>query len=199
MENGGEVPYWKDLIGEVGIKGSSDGPTFISFTGDHYAYECTGNPITKLYFTYHVNHDWLLGSDMYIHLHHGTNVNVSEIDLDKRTISWRIWAITAKRGEYFTTSIELSNIKYTYAADDRYRHIVTEIELSKAGGGTNVLDSNDIDIDSIILIRMERDKGIEGDTFGDNHFVFTVDIHYLGCRLGTILKDPPFITMSEPV
>jgi len=160
-----------------------------------YAYSCRNSGTTDVFLLYHINHDWAIGTSMYLHLHHSTNAT----NETGRTV-WNVYSNYAKRGSAFAgTEVTGPVITYQYqGATDQYRHIVTEVLFAQSGGGTYQIDTANLDVDTIVIVRLSRTVGGTSQGFTDNigsstsHFIFTADIHYQADKLGTINKAAPF-------
>jgi hypothetical protein len=66
-------------------------------------------------------------------------------------------------------------------------HYVAEVSDSDAIAGTN------IDVDTVILFRIFRDGDNAADTFPDQVFGFTADLHYQCDKYATPNKAAPFV------
>jgi hypothetical protein len=61
-------------------------------------------------------------------------------------------------------------------------------ELSDA----DAVVTDNIEPDSLILVRFYRDPADVADTFGASTWLLSIDCHYLADRFSTPLKSPPF-------
>jgi hypothetical protein len=187
-KNGAQIPCWKDLIGETSFKGSGGTiPPFKQFRGPIFktGFNATGNTI--YYFAYHLPHDLILGTDLFIHAHHAT-ISANETG----TVEFQIQATYASVDDVFNDPIAIDPIIHTYAGlSDQYRHIVSEVQLSTSGGSSNLLDSDLLDTDGLIFIWLRRQ---DTDTIrtADDMFLFQVDVHYQASTGGTLNKTGPF-------
>lgn len=180
---------WQDLIGLVSVRsgGGANAPIIRSFQGVQYEYSCN-NGLTYVYFLYHMPHDWKVGSDLYIHLHHASNT------ADAGTAIFDVISSVAKINSAFNTDVTAVPISHTGFV--QYQHNVTEILFATAGGGANLQDTANIDVDSLIQVRLSRNTGAIGDDAGGNNiFILQMDIHYQSDgRVGTKNKTAPFNT-----
>lgn len=188
-----EALVWKDMLGEITLRaGGGANPfsvaEFITGYFDHAT--ATGNGATsEAYLSFHPNHDYALGTDMFIHAHIATNA------VSTGNVVFVVSASFAQSGSVFPAMKTIGNISKTFAgAGDQYRHFVIEIQLSTAGGGANQLDTNLIDTDGKLLVKITRTQGANGDTMASTHqtFLFGLDIHYQAVSEGTLNKVAPF-------
>lgn len=132
-------------------------------------------------FEYHINHDFVLGSALYPHVHwlaDGTNVN---------TVKWQFEIAVAKGhaqgafnfGSATTLTVDL-------ASPGQYYHMISEI----ADPG---FSSANLEVDSIVLIKVTRiTNGATENT--DDIFMLMSDLHYKSNGSPTKNKAPNFYT-----
>lgn len=200
--NSDNATIWKDLYGLVGIRsGGQANPATLQAVDSNskfYEYATSNNGLTDFYFTFHINHDYKLGSDMYFHVHHLTNnasnANTTVIftaDVSLAQLSYT-GSTNASNSKFFQESggaVTLATISHTYDASPQYRHVVSEVQMSSNGGSANTIDSSKINIDSMILIRLRRNANSGGDNATNNYvFVLQSDLHYQFSRVGTKLR-----------
>jgi hypothetical protein len=187
-KNGYEVPCWRDLIGQTSTKGEgSTVPPMQQFRGTIWqtGFNVAGNTI--YYFLYHLPHDLVKGTDLFIHAHHSTNSTT-----ETGQLAFQLQASYAAVGSEISDPIALESIEYTHTgASDQYVHHVTEVPLSTQGGSRNTLDSDLLDTDGLIFIRLRRQTS---DTLTDPGalFLFEVDVHYQSMVGGTVNRSAPF-------
>lgn len=178
---------WQDLLGLVQVRsgGGANDPQLTNFKGVQYEYSCN-NATTYIYFTFHMPHDWAVNSDMFIHLHHASNT------IDAGTAVFEVISSVAKSGSAFGNDV--TTLPITHTNFGQYVHNVTEVGFATLGGGLNLHDTANLDVDSLIQVRLSRVRGVGGDTAGSsNIFIFQLDIHYQSDgRVGTKNKVAPF-------
>lgn len=180
-----DAPVYKDLIGIFFSRGNTAFNT-VEFKNGIYGF-ATDVGVTEGHFTFHTNHDLLVGSDIYIHLHIATN-----IANETGTCKFLINSTVAKIDSAFSASITHDPILHTFNGT-QYKHIVIEVPFATANGSSTTFQSSTIDIDSIVLVRVLRDTADSQDTANSRVFLLQCDLHYLACKEGTRLKSPPFI------
>jgi hypothetical protein len=186
-KNGYQVPCWKDLVGATNFKGSGSSiPPFKAYRGVIWktGFNTTGNTI--YYFNYHIPHDYIKGTDIFIHAHHSTTSAT-----ETGAFEFQLHASYAAVDDQFNDPIRAADITHTYTTSDQYRHTVSEIQLSTSGGSGSLLDTDLFDTDGLIFIRLRR-QDTDTILFPDNLFLHQVDIHYQAYSGGTISKVAPF-------
>lgn len=184
---------WRDLIGDITPKSSGPGaPTLAAFRGGnvrgfHYSAGDDGDAV------FHVPHDYVPGTDMFLHLHwshNGTNISGSLVA--------NFYITYAKGHQQANFSAEVNptltvgslNITNT----PQYHHRVDEIQISAASPTASQLDSDNIEVDGLILVHFDMTTipTITGGT--GEPFLFTLDIHYQSTAgsMSTKNKSPSF-------
>lgn len=184
---------WRDLIGL--IKPDVDkfnAPTLKVFrAGKIREYSYSINDMIDC--VYHIPHDYAKGTPLYIHAHWGHNGT----DIDGTNGITFTYSYADRTDLPATTfPVEQSQIlSITASLSDhpQYCHSVNEIQLSDDGGTGSYLNTNDIEIDGVILINVEQTT-LPSITDGDNPFIFTVDIHYQSTGVGTKSSSADFYT-----
>jgi hypothetical protein len=183
---------WKDLIGDVSPKFSGVGaPVRAAFRGGSVAnWFYAANDLLDLIF--HVPHDYLPGSDLFIHLHWGHNGTAisGSLGVDFHT-TYAKGHNQANFGAEITAALSVSTPDI--ATVPQYRHRVDEIQLSAASPTAGQLDTDDIEVDGLILITavVTAIPTITGGTTNKPAF-FTADIHYQSTGVGTKNRAPNF-------
>ena len=181
---------WRDLIGNITpreIGGTA--PTLRVFRGaiKEFAY-AVGNSSDC---TFHIPHDYAPGTDMYLHAHwshNGTNISGTfQVDYN---ISYAKGHQQQTFSEPIATSCTVAGLNITNTP--QYMHRVDEIQVSTAGGSTTMIDTNQIEVDGMILINFVVNT-IPSITGGQSSpFMFTVDLHYQSTGINTLNKSPNF-------
>lgn len=170
---------WHDIIGDVRPKTTGSGtPTITAFKDTQFGYAFTANDVID--FVYHVPHDYLPNSHIYLHVHHthnGTNIS--------GTAEWTYYAIYGSRDGVYSS--EATSV-ITYATVDlattpQYVQRVTEIQLSTTGGSATTLNTSNIEVDGLIKVRLKLTTAPT--VTGGSWFLDTADIHYQSTGTGT--------------
>lgn len=182
---------WHDIIGPVTPKAQGAGsPTRRQYAGGNiYDWSFASGDVCD--FNFHLPHDYLLGSDLYIHVHwshNGTAISGNA--------SFDFHCQYAKGHDQANFSSEItasvSHATVDITTTPRYRHRVDEVVVSSSGGSASTLDTDDIEPDGLILGQLEL-TSLPSITAGFL-FVHTVDVHYQSTNVATKNRSPDFYT-----
>jgi hypothetical protein len=180
---------WHDIIGPVTPKATGVGsPARTQYAGGNvYDWKFILNDVCD--FNFHIPHDYVPGSALYIHVHwshNGTAISGNA--------QFTFYHQYAKGHDQANFSSE-KNVVVTYnttniAATPQYRHRIDEAQLSTSGGSASLLDSDTIEPDGLIMgaLKLTSLPTITGGSL----FVHTVDVHYQSTNVGTKQKSPNF-------
>ena len=141
---------------------------------------------------FHLPHDYAPGTDLYLHFHWSHNGTAISGDM--------VWEYNCTYAKGFDQANfpALVTGTSTYATTDiattpQYRHRVDEIQLSASAPSASQLDTDDIEVDGIILMQVNA-NAIPTITGGSPNepFLHFVDIHYQAGYIGTANKAPNF-------
>lgn len=183
---------WIDLIGDVTpkVQGNS-AVTYDVYRTSVYGWAHPLNAGGDL--SYHVPHEYAKGTNVYLHPHwghNGTNISGSLVITYNISLARRTTGVSTF-SEPITIVQTLSSLNLTNSP--RYCHRVDEIQISNAGGTGGLLNSNDITVDSLILVHYTIST-IPSITGGVKNlpYLLTVDMHMQSNLIGTKNKDPNF-------
>lgn len=174
---------WRDNIVQLDVQvGNPDAPVLNIFRDGIHAYNFFQGELSEAHASFHVDHDYALGTKLYPHIHWAVNTTATG------TIRWGI-EYTVARGhgqEPFGPTVTV----YVEQASDgtQYKHYVAEVSEANAIDGALY----NIEPDTLILCRFFRDGTHPNDTLNADAFVFCVDLHYLSSRMATPNKSPDF-------
>jgi hypothetical protein len=184
---------WRDLEGDVSLKVGGAGQPILDelFVGSTFQVPFFGaNDVAS--FAFHMPHDWVVGSDLYCHVHwchNGTAISGSLVNQFEFSYS------KGHNQENFPSPITVTQTILTpdIATVPRYRHRIDEFQLSAASPTVNQIDTDLLEVDGLILcsIKTTTIPTITGGTPNEPAILF-VDIHYLSSNIGTINKAPNF-------
>lgn len=183
---------WHDIIGDmVADPGGANSPVLTVFRGGlvrEWAY--TTND--KMDLRFHIPHDHVPGSDLFIHMHwshNGTAISGNMVGS---------FASTYAKGHNQAIFPAEKTVTITYATVDvattpQYIHRIDEVQLSTPGGSATLLDSSAIEPDGLVLMTFTL-TGRPTVTGGTTARVFVpfIDIHYQSTNLGTKQRAPNF-------
>lgn len=183
---------WHDLLGELSIDPvfSPSNAVYQQFIGGIKAFQFTEG--SDAYVRFHIPHDYLMGSDLFIHVHWMHNSTF----VTGGSVTW-VMESTYAKGHNLGAFTETKLISVVQAASPiQFQHLVAETSLSITGGSSVQLDSSLIEPDGIVLCRLYLDsnditvsEGVKPDPFA----LFT-DIHYQSTNIGTKQRIPDFWT-----
>ena len=178
---------WHDIIGDVRPKTSgANTPALAAFRGGNVqAYAFVLNDVID--FTFHIPHDYVPGSDLYWHIHWAHNgTNISGTFTADSYVTYAKGHNQANFSSEITATITYDTVNL--ATTPQYRHRIDEVQLSAATPNANQLDSDDIEVDGMIIVRTKV-TGLPTVT-GGNLFILFGDLHYQSTGMGTKGKSP---------
>lgn len=182
---------WHDLLGSISIRGiGAADPTYAVYIGGIRGYRYTVND--ESFIEYHLPHDYLPGSDLYLHFHWSHNAT----NVTGGTVTWAAEVSYAKGHNQAAFSAPITSTVVGTASVTQYQHIITEVQLSAASPSASQLDSDSIEVDGLILCRVylsANNLTISGG-LAPKPFLHFADVHYQSTNIGTKNKAPPFWT-----
>jgi hypothetical protein len=158
--------------------GGANSPTLKTFRGDYdlFAFDGTGTN-DRATFKFHLPHDYVEDSDIYIHVHWALN-KVSPTG----NVKWKATMSYAKGYENgaFSTDYVVSLPDATVNSTQYSHHITESSAITSANLGSTLM------IDGVIIVSLERDTT---DTNGDDVFFIECDLHYLSDGRKTVNKN----------
>jgi hypothetical protein len=183
---------WHDITAEFSARASGAAvPSFVQYgaTGI-YQYQFSNGATQELFIEFHIPHDYVPGSELYIHTHWSqTTVDTGGGGGTPGAVKWQYSAIYAKghQQQAFPSSPTTVSVVQTASSTIR-QHMIAEVQLTTSGA----LGGNAIEVDGIILVRMFRDPADGSDTLNVTPFVHFCDLHYQSTNLATPGKAPSF-------
>lgn len=173
---------WRDIVGQIELRGTgANDPTFAVWAGNIYQYRFSATVMNQVFFVFHVPHDYVPGTDVYMHVH-WSNAAASP---NTGTVRWGFEYIFAKG--FDQAAFSSTNTVYAEQASSgtQYQHMIAE---------TDAITMTGLEVDSLIIVRLYRDAAHGNDTCTDAVFAHTADIHYQSTNIGTKAKAPNFYT-----
>lgn len=183
---------WRDIIGDISPKVSQvNAATFAVFRGgQYYAWFYGEGDLCNMVF--HIPHDYLPSSDLFLHLHwahNGTAISGSLV------INLGITYSKGHNQAIFPTEISptLTVSTPNIATIPQYRHRIDEIQISSSTPSATQFDSSLIEVDGLVLVGFVVTT-IPTITGGNTNLpaFLTFDMHYQSTNVGTKQKAPPF-------
>lgn len=176
---------WKDLTASIDSHGGSSGPSWKKFRDGIYLYSFPSNSLREILVSFHVPHDYAMGTKMYPHIHFSVNSD--------RSGTVRIgFEYSAAKGHMQDEGSIFDSTKIIYVHShingyaDRYKHFIEEVSDEDA------IPSTLLEPDTMILMRVFRDAGSTLDTYEADIFGIAVDVHYQSAQPHTKNKQPDF-------
>lgn len=186
-----------DLLGDQFAKNTGGTkPTLTTYNGAVDAWQFTNGK--EAFLTYHIPHDYVLGTDIHLHVHWSQNA----AGATGGTIDFKYFAIYAKghnqaSGSTFT-STPITAIFSSIDINDggsglnQYQQHLTEVTISGASATAALFDRDDLEPDGVIELTLEMDSDNLTGT-ASSPFIHFADIHYQTTGLiGTKAKAPDF-------
>ena len=180
---------WRDLTGAITIHdpaGPSAEPAFNVYRGGIRAWQFTVGD--EIFIEFHMPHDYVPGSDIHIHVH-WSHIYA---DVTSGGTTWDFECSYAPGHDQgpFTAPVTAQVVQA--ASTTQYQHMIAEVQLSAASPSAAQLDSDVLEVDGLILVRIE----LTANNMSAAHepFLHMVDIHYQSTNLPTKNKAPNFYT-----
>lgn len=179
---------WRDVIGEINVKGDANDPKWNVFQGVIYAYQFDATT-RQVWITYHVPHDFVPGTELYVHAHWAHNLTT----VTGGTVTWA-WDASYANGyqqgstSAFTAPITVS-VQQTCSPTTQYEHHIAEVQLTTSGAINGV----PVEVDGLIMVRVQlsaKDLTVSGGGAAWP-FLFTSDLHMQSTGIGTKAKNGP--------
>lgn len=181
---------WHDLIGHLyNVSTDLNAAEYTSYRGGIRAFQF--DETDEAFVNFHMPHDYLLGSDIFMHVHWSHNSST----ITGGTVTWGFEVMYAKGFDQAAFNIPVITTVAQTGSTIPYRHMIAETPSSVAGGSAGVLlDSNLLEVDGIFQVRVFLDSNdLEtSDASTPKPFAHFVDVHYQSTGLPTINKAPDF-------
>jgi hypothetical protein len=172
---------WHDMLSPTSTAPGS-AIEYNTFIGSIKEYQFQVN--NETFHQFHMLHDYAPGTDIYIHVHWSHNSDL----VTGGSLTWNIEATYSKgyNQGVFSTPVNVPIV--VPAVTTKYKHTISEVKLSAPGGAGGLLDSNMLETDGIIKVRLS----LEANTTGANPFLFFCDAHYQSTGIPTKNKNYNF-------
>jgi len=174
---------WRDIIGQIISRNiGATAPNYTAWNGaiDQYQF-AVGDEVD---ITYHIPHDWVPGTDLFIHWHWSlASAGVSE------NVTWGCTASVAKGFNQAAFNAPITVTALQASSTTALQHMIIETQLSSVGGsGGTLLDTSTIEVDSILNVQIY----LSANSGATDPFLHTADIHYQSSNMATKQKAPDF-------
>ena len=179
---------WRDILGQLQVRGAgAQDPAWVVYNGVIFGYQFVlADEVT---IGFHLPHDYVPGTDIYVHSH--WSLNGAGITED---ITWEFSSIYAKGHNQaaFTSTPLVTSVLQT-SSTTRYQHMIAETPISSAGGSPGVLFDNSLfEVDGLILMRVKLSGNTGTGTGTSRPFLHMCDLHYQSTNMATKGKAPSF-------
>lgn len=141
---------------------------------------------------FHIPHDYAPGTDLFIHVHWSHDSTL----VTGGSVTWAFELCYSKgHGQQPFSTPKVASVIQS-ASTTQYQHMVAETACSTSGGSTTQFDTDDAEVDGVVLCRIYLDSNditVSGGGVPDP-FVHFVDLHYQSTGLPTKQKSPNFYT-----
>ena len=180
---------WRDIIGNVTTRNTGGSkPTFTTYRDTIQQYQFSAG--NEEFYDFHLPHDYAEGTDIHLHVHWshtGTLVTGGSCTFE--------YEVTYSKGhDQAPFPASVTNTFVGNASTTQYQHIITEIVISDPAPAATELDTDDLEVDGLILCRVELNANnitVSGGAVPDP-FIHFVDIHYQSTGIPTKQKAPDF-------
>ena len=179
---------WKDLLGDLVAKNiGASKPTFTTYRDTLQDYKFAAGK--EEFFKFHIPHDYVLGSDIFIHVHWS---HTSAI-ITGGTLTFEYEISYSKGHNQATFPASVGTTFIGTASTTQYQQIITEVQISATTPDANQIDSDNLEPDGVILARLKlTSNDITSSGAVPDPFIHYVDIHYQSTNITTKQKTPPF-------
>lgn len=184
---------WHDMIGvPVVDDGSLTKPDLNVFVGAIKQQQYTEGD--ELFTKFHMPHDYAMGTDLYIHMHWAHTSSL----VTSGSVTWGFELSYSKGHDQAIFPATTKTVTVLQDADtlNLRQHMIAETSASISGGSGTQLDTDDLEVDGIILCRTFLDSNdmlVSGGGVPEP-FGFFVDIHYQSTGVPTLQRAPDFWT-----
>jgi hypothetical protein len=178
---------WFDNVSQLYLRDTEFSADPAVFVGGISLRRFIAGEMREAFAEFHIPHTWKPGTMMYPHVH------FTILSSAAGTVRWGFEYIFARtqRSNAFTQYPETSTTIYleqVIAANSERTHFVVEAAQGQGIDGAN------LEVDGMILARVFRDGAHANDTFAQDVFGITVDLHTEIDRYSTPFRFPPFYT-----
>jgi hypothetical protein len=194
---------WCDMLGRVIARTTgATVPSFASYRGNLYQYQFTnGVNVKEMFQEFHIPHDYVPNTDMYIHIHWSQNVvDTGGAAAVPGNAKWYFdisyadgYGTPGGAAQAFIAPITTSVVQQ--GSTTQYGHMIAEVQFTGETTTASTIAKSAFKIDGLILVRVYRDSTDAADTLDQSPFLHFIDIHYQTNGVaGTFSKNTPFYT-----
>ncbi len=183
---------WRALAGPSSSRRTGlNAPVLRTFIGDVDAYSYAVGDIGDA--NYQLPHDYVPGSDLYLHLHwghNGTSISGSFI------VNFYItYAKGYSQAAFSAQKIPVQTVSsLAIGTSPQYCHRTDELQITIASGSSTQIDTSTLEVGGLVMLKYVIDTipSISGSAVSNTPYIFTTDLHYQSSNLATKNKSPSF-------
>lgn len=181
---------FRDLLGEVTQKNTgASKPTDAVFQDGIRGYRFAVGEEER--FEYHIPHDHVPNTDIFLHLHWAHNSAI--VTGGNMVFGYEVSYAKGHNQAAYPAS-KFGTVTGN-ASTTQYQHMLDEVQLSAASPSASQIDTNDIEPDGIIKLRIDvQSNNITSSGAVPDPFIDYVDIHYQSTNMATKALKPNFYT-----
>jgi len=182
---------WRDLKGIITIRGiGSTDPSFNIYRNGIRQHQFSVND--EVFLEFHIDHDYVPNTHIYIHPHWSHNSSL----VTGGSVTWTA-EMTYSKGHNqaaFPATVSLDITQN--ASTTQYQHLVADEQASVTDGDSTHLNTTNLEIDGIILVRfyLKANNITVSGGGAPEPFLHYVDIHYQSTNVCTKQRAPNFYT-----
>lgn len=185
---------WHDITAALHTRSTGSAvPTLTRYNlTSIYQWAFSNAATQELFVEFHVPHDYVPGSDLFIHTHWSqTTVDSGGAAGAPGAVKWNYDILYARGHQQAAFPNTVTTVSATQTASATIReHMIAEVQASTAGK----IDGQDVEVDGVLIVRMWRDPADAADTLNVAPFAHFCDLHYQSTGQATKQKAPPFWT-----
>lgn len=179
------APGWNDNVEQIRPIDGPSAPPVTEWADGFAGYEFLAGQNYACFANFHMKHDYKVGSMQYPHLHFTLTSGLGGVvRLGFKYTQARRW--DDPTGSHVFPVGQTLYLNVTIPPSSGLTHVVAEMPEGFGIPGDNV------NVDSLICLRMFRDGTSPEDTFTQSIWALTVDLHYETDKDNTPLRTPPF-------
>lgn len=184
---------WHDLLGQIDPKFTGAGAPLRKLYKDTNIYDYAFALNDACDFVFHIPHDYVPNSNLYLHVHWSHNAPTSISGNAQFTFSY-VYA-KGHNQENFSTerNLILTVPTVDIATTPRYRHRIDEGQIAAPTANTQAMPSANVEVDGLIIGQLKLTEHPSlGGAGSPSVFIHMLDIHYQSTNVGTKARKPNF-------
>jgi len=174
---------YRDILGEIIVRGAgANDPSFTAYGATaQYAYSFSAGTMQQFWTVFHVPHDYVPGTDIYLPVHWSNAAAAPNTG----NVVWGFQYSYARGYNQQAFTADATSTVTQACPATRYQHNIAE---------TTAITIANMEVDGLLLVRVYRDAAAGGDTCTDAVFAHTADVHYQSTNMTTKGRNYPFYT-----